>query len=81
MRTQLSRRSALRKIAGASAAAAVTSSLSHRIAAAEAAVAPKLKGRINHSVCKWCYGRIPLEAFCVAAKEMGLQSVELLEVK
>ncbi len=81
MRKQLSRRSALRKIAGASAAAAVASNLSHRLAAAEAAVAPQLKGRINHSVCKWCYGKIPLEEFCVAAKGMGLQSVELLEVK
>ncbi len=81
MRKQLSRRSALRTIAATSAAAAVASGLSHRLTAAEAAIAPKLKGRINHSVCKWCYGKIPLEEFCVAAKEIGLQSVELLEVK
>ncbi len=37
-----------------------------------------LKGRINHSVCKWCYDKIPLETLCVAGKEMGLQSIELL---
>lgn len=37
-----------------------------------------LKGRIRHSVCKWCYGKIPLADFCVAAKEMGLTSVELM---
>jgi hydroxypyruvate isomerase len=81
MRKQLSRRSALCKIAGTSATVAVAANLSHRIAAAEADVPPKLKGHINHSVCKWCYGKIPLEEFCVAAKEIGLQSVELLEVK
>jgi len=81
MKNQLSRRSALRNLAGASAAVAVASDLSQRLGAAEAAVTPKLKGRINHSVCKWCYGKIPLEVFCVAAKGIGLQSVELLEVK
>jgi hydroxypyruvate isomerase len=80
MNTKLSRRSALRTIAGASAAAAVASNLSHRLNAADSA-APKLKGRVNHSVCKWCYDKIPLEDFCRASKEIGLQSVELLEVK
>ena len=34
--------------------------------------------RINHSVCKWCYNDIPLDDLCVAGKEFGLQSVELL---
>ena len=41
----------------------------------------KLKGNINHSVCKWCYNDIPLKEFCKASKEIGLQSVELLETK
>lgn len=80
MSTRLSRRSALQKIAGATAVTAVASNLSHRLRAADKA-APKLKGRIHHSVCKWCYKEIELEEFCKAAKEMGLQSVELLEVK
>lgn len=38
-------------------------------------------GRVNHSVCKWCYGNISLEDLCIAGKEMGLQSIELLETK
>ena len=80
MNMKLSRRSALRKIAGSTAAVAVAANLSQRLSAADAA-APQLKGRINHSVCKWCYDKIPLEEFCQAGKEMGLQSVELLEVK
>ncbi len=36
------------------------------------------KGNINHSVCRWCYGSIPMEAFIEGVKEMGgIQSIEL----
>ncbi|MDX2191136.1 MAG: TIM barrel protein [Bacteroidota bacterium] len=37
----------------------------------------QLKGNINHSVCRWCYGDIPFEDLCKAAKELGLKSIEL----
>ncbi len=36
-------------------------------------------GRIRQSVCRWCYMQIPLEELAVAAKEMGLESVEILD--
>jgi hydroxypyruvate isomerase len=39
---------------------------------------PDLKGTINHSVCQWCYGSIPVEELVKAAKSFGLGSVELL---
>ena len=81
MKTKLSRRSALQQITGGAAALAAASSLSHRLIAADEATGAKLKGRINHSVCKWCYEKIPLEEFCQAARGIGLQSVELLLVK
>lgn len=42
------------------------------------APAAKLSGRLRQSVCRWCYGKIPLEDLCRAAAEMGLKSVELL---
>lgn len=42
----------------------------------EAAVA-LLKGNINHSVCRWCYGKIPLDELCQAAKSMGIKSIDL----
>src|SRR5882724_3590146 len=77
MTTPLSRRSALGKLAGGAVVAATTASLSHRLEAADAASG--LKGQINHSVCKWCYEKIPLEEFCQAGKAMWLQSVELLQ--
>src|SRR5690242_20940773 len=78
MRNKLSRRSALRKMAG-SAVAMSAASLTTRLNAADAA-AGKMKGHINHSVCKWCYSKVSLEDLCVAGKDIGLQSVELLTI-
>jgi hydroxypyruvate isomerase len=37
-----------------------------------------LNGNINHSVCQWCYNSIPLEELVVAAKGMGITSIDLL---
>ncbi len=74
----MTRRSALRQL-GTGALAAGAVSVLEPGAAAAPATGP-LKGRIHHSVCKWCYGDIPLEKFCAAAKEIGLESVELLNV-
>lgn len=81
MNQPISRRSAFRKLAGTAAALTAASNLSSRLNAAENSVETKLKGRINHSVCKWCYPNIPLEDLCKAGKEIGLRSIELLEVK
>src|SRR5580765_8992426 len=81
MKTRMSRRSAIKKISGGAAAVAVATDLSQRLAVADATASPGLKGRIRHSVCKWCYKNIELEDFCKAAKDIQLQSIELLEVK
>jgi len=36
------------------------------------------KGNVNHSVCRWCYGDIPMEQFVEGVKEMGgIKSIEL----
>ena len=37
-----------------------------------------MKGNINHSVCQWCYDKIPLEELVLAAKDMGITSIDLL---
>lgn len=39
---------------------------------------PAATGPIRQSVCKWCFKDIALDPFAAAAKDMGLQSVELL---
>jgi len=40
-----------------------------------------MKGNINHSVCKWCYGEIPLDEFAIKIKEMGITGVDLIGPK
>jgi hydroxypyruvate isomerase len=40
-----------------------------------------LKGNINHSVCRWCYGSIPLEDLCVAIKKIGFSAIDLVGPK
>lgn len=37
-----------------------------------------MKGNINHAVCRWCYGSIPLEEFCAAAKKIGISAIDLV---
>src|SRR5258707_104241 len=80
MNAKLSRRSALRNITGGAAVLAASTSLVQRLEAAQSA-APGLKGRIHHSACRWCYNKIPLDDLCQAAKQIGLQSIDLMEVK
>jgi len=76
----VSRRSALKTIFGTTALAAT--SLSSQLAdAAEATAAPKLKGRIHHSACRWCYSQIQLDDLCKAGKEIGLSAIDLLDPK
>ena len=36
-------------------------------------------GRINQSVSKWCFGKIPLDEFCVIVKKMGMKAIDLLD--
>lgn len=40
-----------------------------------------MKGNINHSVCRWCYGSIPLEEFCIAVKKIGINAIDLVGPK
>jgi hydroxypyruvate isomerase len=71
-RTTVTRRSTLKTLAAASLAAP---SLGAWVAAADA---PKAKGNIKQSVCRWCYGRVKLEELAVRAKEIGYLSIELI---
>ena len=83
MKQNMSRRSALRTIAGGTAALAAAAGLPVPLAAAETA---RLKGNIHHSVCAWCYNslfsgknaKMTFEDFCRECAALGLSSVELL---
>jgi hydroxypyruvate isomerase len=79
MKTNISRRTALGRLGGAAFASGAFASLAEQISAAESDAG--LKGKVNHSVCRWCYNKIELDDLCKASKEMGIQSVELLKVE
>ncbi len=81
MTRKLNRRKFISSMSAAAVTAATVTSLGRRleaenVAAAGAVVATGRK--VNHSVCKWCYGQIPLEDLCIAGREFGLQSVEII---
>jgi hydroxypyruvate isomerase len=81
MTTSITRRSALGQVArGAAFVSATAASLAERLTAAEAAAGLQLKGRVQHSVCKWCYPKVSLEDLCREGKAIGLSSIELLGV-
>ncbi|MHC4430623.1 MAG: TIM barrel protein [Planctomycetota bacterium] len=76
---RLSRRTFVRNTSIA-AAGAVAGSLAHATdtLAAEDIVRIVKNDRINQSVSKWCYGKIPLDRFCAICKKMGLKAIDLL---
>lgn len=37
----------------------------------------ELKGNINHSVCRWCYGNIPMEEFLKNLNQLGIKAMDL----
>ncbi|BCX47642.1 hydroxypyruvate isomerase [Haloferula helveola] len=55
---------------------AVAASLSNRLRAEEEAAGG---AGYRHSACRWCYSGIELEDLCVAGKEIGLESIELVD--
>lgn len=40
-----------------------------------------LKNNINHSVCHWCFGKIPLEDFLKTLNDLGVKAVDLMGPK
>ena len=76
-----SRREAIKNIAVG--AVGITSIPSFALAAKTSSSTKKemLKGNINHSVCRWTYGSMPLEDLCIAAKKIGLKAIDLVGPK
>ena len=73
----LSRRSAL------AASAAAGAALAARPAAAavheDRPAADAKKGRLNQSVCKWCFSKMSLEELCGHAKTLGMVGIDLID--
>jgi hydroxypyruvate isomerase len=75
----LSRRTFVRN-ASLTAVGAAAGSLAHTaVAGASEGVERIVKnGRINQSVCKWCYREQSLEELCAIGKKMGLKAIDLI---
>lgn len=71
---KISRRDTLRTLVGS----AALSTLSLPVHLSAAPKGAGLKGRVNHSVCRWCYNDIPMETFCKRVYQMGLRGMDLL---
>ncbi len=73
----MKRREMLRNITTVAGALAVT----QQAMASTKSHSDQPAGEIKHSVCRWCYNDIPLEALCEAAQEIGIRSIEIVGPK
>jgi len=78
---KLSRRNFIRNTS-IMAAGVIGGALTGNAAAASAEVERIVKiGRINQSVCRWCYKKFSLDELCTIAKKMGIKAIDLLGIK
>jgi hydroxypyruvate isomerase len=80
MDNKSSRRTVLKKIAAGSFAIAA-SPLSSFAVTDEEDDMKKLKGNINHSVCRWTYNHLKLDELCVLVKRLGFSAIDLIGPK
>lgn len=69
-----------RKFIGASAAASIaliTGKAQATSPSNEPNEMTELKGNINHSACRWCYSKIPMEEFLNNLNELGVKAMDL----
>jgi len=74
----MNRRDILRALGSAAAAAALAPA---PLLARAALTMPRRVGRLKLSASRWCYGKIPIDDLCEAAKAIGFKSIELLDEK
>ncbi|TFF34139.1 hydroxypyruvate isomerase family protein [Mucilaginibacter psychrotolerans] len=78
MATNPNRRTAIKGLITGTAAIGASGVLSSFTTDAKEPMADKLKGNINHAVCRWCYGDISVENLCAAAVDIGIKGIDLV---
>ena len=76
-----SRRAAVKNIVAGTFALGASGSLAALAASPQDNAPEALKGNINHSVCRWCFGKMELEDLCAAAKKIGIKAIDLVGPK
>lgn len=75
----MKRRTALKSLVAGTAALAFTNKIN--ASAEDSGYRLPLKGNINHSVCQWTYGYLPLEELCQLVKKLGFSAIDLIGPK
>jgi len=79
MASNVNRRNALKNIIAGTAAIGVSSGFSALAMDKPATDQPlKLKGNINHAVCRWCFSSFDVETLCIEAKKIGIKGIDLV---
>lgn len=79
MASNVNRRNALKNIIAGTAAIGVSSGLSAlAMNKTESNEALRLKGTINHAVCRWCFSSFDVETLCIEAKKIGIKGIDLV---
>jgi len=82
MASKLNRRDVLKNIIAGTAAIGISSQFEAlAIDSTENMQLKKLKGNINHSVCRWCFSSLDVETLCIEAKKLGLVGIDLVGPK
>ncbi|RLJ76738.1 hydroxypyruvate isomerase family protein [Pedobacter alluvionis] len=79
MASNVNRRNALKNIIAGTAAIGVSSGFSALAMDKPESNEPlRLKGNINHAVCRWCFSSFDVEALCIEAKKIGIKGIDLV---
>lgn len=82
MSSAQNRRSAIKKIITSSALLGASGMLPTIASAKNIDLEKKaFKGNINHTVCRWTYSHLTVEALCTAVKEIGFSAIDLVGPK
>jgi hydroxypyruvate isomerase len=79
MANKLARRDVVKSVLLSSAAVALAPAAS--LASCDTSHSRKMKGNINHSVCRWTFNTLPLDELCQAVKDIGFAAIDLVGPK
>ena len=76
----MNRREIIKSLAVSTAGLAITQNIAAAMTE-EHNESSKLKGNVNHSVCRWTYSFLSLDELCVVANKIGLKAIDLIGPK
>lgn len=83
MSTTFDRRSAIKGILAGAVTLGVSNGFASVLASSDDVkpISNVLKGKINHSVARWCFNDFDMETLCIEAKKIGITGIDLVGPK